>query len=129
MPISSGPGQETRGRASLAFLLAMLVVASVALAVLVQQRSVQRARPLSASVFVAGGQELASGGIKLDLNRAGEAELALLPGVGPALAKKLVDYRQRHGPFGSLDDAMAVDGIGAKLVDRWRAYAVAESAK
>jgi competence protein ComEA len=52
----------------------------------------------------------------VDLNSAGLEQLDGLPGVGPATAKAIVDYRTRHGRFRSVDDLLAVPGIGpAKL--------------
>lgn len=52
----------------------------------------------------------------VDLNRAAVAELDELPGVGPATAQAIVDHRQEHGPFATVDDLEAVRGIGpAKL--------------
>ncbi|MEI6739241.1 MAG: ComEA family DNA-binding protein [Gemmatimonadaceae bacterium] len=46
------------------------------------------------------------------VNRATAQELERLPGIGPALAQRLVAYRERHGPFRSLDDLLGVPGIG-----------------
>ncbi|MCC6350079.1 MAG: helix-hairpin-helix domain-containing protein [Candidatus Eisenbacteria bacterium] len=54
----------------------------------------------------------------LDLNRAGEAELDRLPGIGPVLASRIVAHRKLHGPFRSPDDLLAVPGIGPKLLER-----------
>jgi competence protein ComEA len=52
----------------------------------------------------------------VDLNQAGEQELESLPGVGPATAQAILDYRRQHGPFKSVDDLLNVRGIGpAKL--------------
>jgi len=62
-----------------------------------------------------GGTSSAKAG-PVDLNSAGPDELDSLPGVGPATAKAIVDYRTRHGRFRSVDDLLAVPGIGpAKL--------------
>src|SRR5947209_8456088 len=36
---------------------------------------------------------------RIDLNRASRAELLQVPGVGPALADRIEDYREKHGPF------------------------------
>ncbi|MDY7100962.1 MAG: helix-hairpin-helix domain-containing protein [Actinomycetota bacterium] len=52
----------------------------------------------------------------VEVNRAGPDELERLPGVGPALATAIVAHRDEHGPFSSVDDLLAVSGIGpAKL--------------
>jgi competence ComEA-like helix-hairpin-helix protein len=50
----------------------------------------------------------------VDINRASAAELAQLPGVGPALAQRILDERQRRGPFESLEALRRVAGIGPK---------------
>jgi competence protein ComEA len=48
----------------------------------------------------------------LDLNTASAEQLDALPGVGPATAQKIIDYRQAHGPFRSVAELEAVPGIG-----------------
>ena len=50
---------------------------------------------------------------RIDINRAPAAELTRLRGIGPALAQRIVEYRQQHGPFRSVDDLAQVRGIGA----------------
>lgn len=52
---------------------------------------------------------------KVDLNRAGQAELDALPGIGPVLAARIVAYRETHGGFRSVRDLRRVQGIGEKL--------------
>ena len=59
-------------------------------------------------------------GPALDLNRATRAELRLLPGVGDALAQRIVDHRQRNGLFRTVDDLRQVPGFGPKTLDRLR---------
>ena len=51
-------------------------------------------------------------GERLDLNAASAEELQKLPGIGPALAQAIVDYRAEHGPFRSTEELMDVPGIG-----------------
>ena len=54
----------------------------------------------------------------VDLNQATVAELDQLPGVGPSTARAIIDHRTRNGPFASVDDLLAVRGIGsAKLAE------------
>jgi len=66
------------------------------------------------------GAEPAAGSGLLDLNRASEADLQQLPGIGPAKARAIVEHRERYGPFRSVDDLLNVKGIGPKLLERVR---------
>ena len=50
----------------------------------------------------------------LDLNTAGVETLAELPGIGEELARRIVEYREAHGPFGAVEEIMEVSGIGEK---------------
>lgn len=64
----------------------------------------------------AGGAGAASGPLSLDLDSATEQQLEQLDGVGPALAAKIVAYREQHGGISSVDELDQVSGIGpAKL--------------
>jgi competence protein ComEA len=58
--------------------------------------------------------------VPIDPNRADEAELRALPGIGPALARRIVDSRRERGPFASVDDLRRVKGIGPRTLDRLR---------
>ncbi|MEW6032298.1 MAG: helix-hairpin-helix domain-containing protein [Bacillota bacterium] len=66
----------------------------------------------------AGGP--ATGG-KVNINTASQAELETLPGVGPSIARRIIEYRLQNGPFRALEELMNVSGIGekrfAELVD------------
>jgi competence ComEA-like helix-hairpin-helix protein len=53
-------------------------------------------------------------GFLVDLNRCTEAELLKLHGVGPSLARRIVDYRNQHGRFQSLEELRQVPGMGRK---------------
>lgn len=62
----------------------------------------------------------APGPLIININTAGAAELELLPGIGPALAKRIIDHRAKHGRFRRIDDLDAVSGIGPKTMERLR---------
>lgn len=66
---------------------------------------------------------LRSGGEPVDINRASEEELTRLRGIGPALARRIVEYRQQHGPFRSVEELAQVRGIGAVKVNGLRGQA------
>ena len=56
----------------------------------------------------------------VDLNSADLAALERVVGIGPAKAKAIVDYRNEHGAFTSVDDLAKVSGFGAKSVEKLR---------
>lgn len=58
----------------------------------------------------------------VNVNDAGVDELAVLPGLGPATAQRIVDHRREHGPFTSLDDLLDVPGIGPATLDAMRPH-------
>ena len=58
----------------------------------------------------------------VDLNSASEEQLQEVPGIGPSLAKKIVDFRKENGPFKSVDDLLKVRGIGEKSLERLRPH-------
>jgi competence protein ComEA len=57
---------------------------------------------------------------RIDINTASAAELDSLPGIGPVLAQRIIDYRTERGPFQALDELEQVNGISAAMVDELR---------
>jgi len=53
---------------------------------------------------------------RIDLNTADQAALETLPRIGPALAERIIAWREENGRFASVDDLLAVPGIGEKLL-------------
>lgn len=54
----------------------------------------------------------------ININTAGVAELDKLPGIGPALAERILQYRNEHGAFGKPEDLKKVSGIGDKTYEK-----------
>lgn len=63
-----------------------------------------------------GGEGTPVGDGLVDLNNADQAALETLPRIGPALAQRIIDWRETNGRFASVDDLLAVPGIGEKLL-------------
>jgi len=54
----------------------------------------------------------------IEINHASAEDFERLPGIGPELARRIVDYRTKHGPFHRVEDLLVVRGIGPK---KWKA--------
>lgn len=65
----------------------------------------------------------------VDLNTAGSADLEAVPGIGKSLAQRIVTFREKNGPFASVDDLLKVQGIGEKSLQKLRPYFVVAKAK
>jgi competence protein ComEA len=64
-------------------------------------------------------------GGRIDINRASAEELETLPGIGPVLARRIVEDREANGPYVSVDDLERVNGIGKGIVAKVRDHATA----
>lgn len=63
---------------------------------------------------------------RMNVNQATPAELELLPGLGPALSRRIVEYREANGPFHSIEDLTRVSGIGPKTLGRIKDFICVE---
>jgi comEA protein len=68
------------------------------------------------------GAQLVTLGLPIDLNRATAEDLDALPGLGPALAQRIVDYRKAHGPFKQIEDLREVSGIGPQNLQKLKPF-------
>ena len=59
-------------------------------------------------------------GSQININKASVEELEQLPRVGLAVAKRIVEYREKNGPFKKVEDLKSVQGIGDKVFDQIR---------
>lgn len=69
-----------------------------------------------ATTLPVGSSSGATGDGRININTATASQLEQLPGVGPATAKAIIDYRRRSGPFSKVDDLDRVPGIGPAKV-------------
>ncbi|MBW1649675.1 MAG: helix-hairpin-helix domain-containing protein [Deltaproteobacteria bacterium] len=58
-----------------------------------------------------------SDAVKVNVNTATAEELATLKGIGPAIAEKVIEYREQNGPFATTEDIKKVSGIGDQIFE------------
>ncbi len=72
------------------------------------------ATALSAQSKAPAQKSTATAAAPVNLNTATAEQLATIPGVGPKMAERIVDYRQKNGGFKKIEDLMNVSGVGEK---------------
>ena len=106
------------GKRTVLFLLAVWLLASAGLA------------PASAAETKSAPKaKAASSGAVVDLNAAGADELAEVPGIGDSIAKRIIEFRDKNGPFQSVDDLLKVQGIGEKSLQKLRPHLTVAKAR
>jgi competence protein ComEA len=86
-------------------------------------RQVLAVGALVASLWMAAGvPPLGAEERLININTASAVELGELKGIGDAKAKEILEYREKNGPFKSVDDLRQVHGIGNKLLEALRPH-------
>ena len=67
--------------------------------------------------------------LQIDINNAEPQMFELLPGIGPKIAQKIVDYRENVGGFQSVDELEKVKGISLRMVNRLRPFIYVEQSE
>ncbi len=85
---------------------------------------------IESSSAAGGGRSHSSGRlppVRLDPNTASAAQLQRLPGIGPALAARIIEYREQLGRFDHARDLTRVRGIGPRTLERFEPFIVIEA--
>ena len=69
------------------------------------------------ALLLGGFSAYAGDAAKININKASADELIQLKGIGPSTAAKIIEYRDKNGPFKSPEDITMVSGIGAKTYE------------
>ena len=81
-----------------------------------------------AVAVTAGIADGAQPGGVVNINTASPEQLQMLPRVGPSLADRIVEYREANGPFQTIDEILAVKGIGENSFEKLEPYIVTSGA-
>lgn len=112
---------QTRRGSRLLLLFSALLLAGICLW---QNAPALIPRHVSASAHVAQSHYIiAEDGVRLNVNLADAGELTELPGIGEVLAQRIIDYREEHGPFASMEELVQVSGVGERTLERLREFA------
>ncbi len=75
---------------------------------------------VSAFLVLPGTHVFAAG--KVNINTASVEQLEAIPHIGPKTAKRIVEYRRKHGTFKTVDELSAINGIGSKRLKKVRGF-------
>jgi competence protein ComEA len=78
----------------------------------------QRLEPIEVPI---SGMQTPDSNHPININIASQEELESLPGIGPVTAAKIIDYRDLHGPFATIEAIQDVSGIGPKTFEQIKA--------
>ena len=99
-----------------ALFMVLALVAAAALPAAAQQKAA------GGSSKAAGRSAAAAPPAPVNLNTATQAQIEALPGIGPKVAQRIIEYRQKNGQFKKIEDVMNVKGIGEKSFLKLKPY-------
>ncbi|MBS0012451.1 MAG: helix-hairpin-helix domain-containing protein [Desulfobacterales bacterium] len=94
---------------------------------ILQKRSLKTILVLILLLGFLGAWQTAGAGEKININTAGPEQLTKLKGVGPAIAERIVNYREKNGSFTSAEQLLEVRGIGPKTLEAIADQVIASS--
>jgi comEA protein len=97
-------------------LLTVLAMAAIPLSAAQQQKA------SSGSARTSASKTHAAPSSPININTATQAQFESLPGIGPKVAQRIVEYRQKNGQFKKIEDLMNVKGIGEKSFLKLKPY-------
>jgi competence protein ComEA len=100
-------------------------VRSLAATVLTAALALAAAPVAALAAGVDAKQEIAA----VDVNNATVEELMAVPGIGQVIAQRIVEFREKNGPFKAVDDLLKVQGIGEKSLAKIRDHLSVGKAK
>jgi len=109
-------------------MLSRLRIATVLALMLVSSLAAAPASVVSAAA-PAAPKAGASEARPIDLNTADGAALESVPGIGKSLSQRILAFRDKNGPFQSVDDLLKVQGIGEKSIQKLRPYLTVSKAR
>ena len=78
----------------------------------------------SEKVYLEESSKDENGIFPIEINKASEEELQLIPNIGPSTAKLIIDYRNEYGSIVSFNELLSIDGIGEKTVLVLKEYCI-----
>ena len=78
----------------------------------------------SEKVYLDESSKDENGIFPIEINKASEEELQLIPDIGPSTAKLIIDYRNEYGSIVSFNELLSIDGIGEKTVLVLKEYCI-----
>ncbi len=103
--------------------LIMLVFTALMIGIFIGRNTIH-STPKNSDEFSITSSESQIDSGKVNINSADENTLTMLPGIGPALAKRIVEYREANGDFLKITDLTNVKGIGDETVEKLKEYII-----